>query len=712
MSVKTGEKITAVQGRGLVVLIDNLPAGVMEFCLSLPGDDGQCYVRSVMGARSGTVTRFVLPANYITMLGVGWNWHVIDGTGAAIVAGLMDVLPGVCDGVLPPPEPPVIAVIEAKINNHNTDTEAHADIRGAIMQAINQLPQAVNLRNLDDAQSYISGIVAALKSISLLAFFVLAVQADPVRFGGIDRDAMIETNGVTQAEAQAMIDAAPAYWPQDATPAEYFTYTTNNNAITITGYDEDGGADVRIPSYINGWPVKVIGDGAFQESGIESVHGNVVTIGYEAFSLCGALTTASFPQAATIGTYAFYYCPSLATAPFPQATTIGDGAFYSCPDLATASFPQATTIGDSAFHYCPGLATAPFPQATTIGEQAFYYCASLADITLGTDAANFNATAFNGINANPTITISNPHAKGWGETFAGLAVVRPDLYADAFHGSGANLTGVTKPVDIADRPTFAQVTNVVDAAIDALPATIYSDISAAAAATAVIVSNTPIYTLSISSASVISNDTSALVFDGNAARWELWVDFAATAALGSTFAANMDFVGCEPELTVTGCYKFAVSTVDGITMQARQTYPTRYEWNDDAGVTMPSFTSETNASVNIIAYSYDQYTFCEVYVKGDSIAIGKTYNILTKAHANGYTVDFVIASGLISKSGDSITFANHSPASWWTQNIHANSRYYAIQKTGTDNTSTARIWARKRRMNELEIKAYEAGWRP
>jgi uncharacterized protein YjdB len=43
----------------------------------------------------------------------------------------------------------------------------------------------------------------------------------------------------------------------------YFTYTIDSGIATITDYDEAGGLDVVIPSTIDGFPVKHIGDNAF-----------------------------------------------------------------------------------------------------------------------------------------------------------------------------------------------------------------------------------------------------------------------------------------------------------------------------------------------------------------------------------------------------------------------------------------------------------------
>jgi uncharacterized membrane protein len=63
-----------------------------------------------------------------------------------------------------------------------------------------------------------------------------------------------------------------------------FTFTTNNGAITITGFTGSGA--VVIPDTTNSWPVTTIGDLAFEycDSLTNVVIGNSVTnIGESAF---------------------------------------------------------------------------------------------------------------------------------------------------------------------------------------------------------------------------------------------------------------------------------------------------------------------------------------------------------------------------------------------------------------------------------------------
>ena len=71
-----------------------------------------------------------------------------------------------------------------------------------------------------------------------------------------------------------------------------FNYTTNNGAITITGYIGSGGA-VSIPSTINGLPVTSIGSWAFASTTLTSViiPNSVTVISDGAFSYCPSLAT-------------------------------------------------------------------------------------------------------------------------------------------------------------------------------------------------------------------------------------------------------------------------------------------------------------------------------------------------------------------------------------------------------------------------------------
>ncbi|MGA2867045.1 MAG: leucine-rich repeat domain-containing protein, partial [Verrucomicrobiota bacterium] len=173
-----------------------------------------------------------------------------------------------------------------------------------------------------------------------------------------------------------------------------FAYTTNNGAITITGYTGPGGA-VTIPSTTNGLPVTSIGD--------------------YAFSYCGSLTGVTIPNSVTsIGGDAFFFCTSLTNVTIGNGvTSIGGGAFASCTSLSSVTIPNSVTnIGKYAFEDCTSLTGVTIPNSvTSIGYWAFSYCTSLTAITV--DALNYVYSSVAGVlfNKSQTTLIQCPGGK-------------------------------------------------------------------------------------------------------------------------------------------------------------------------------------------------------------------------------------------------------------------------------------------------------------
>jgi len=112
----------------------------------------------------------------------------------------------------------------------------------------------------------------------------------------------------------ARLLSALLLWMSGAAVQAQFSYVTNQDTITITGYTGPGG-EVIIPGSINDLPVTAIGDRAFYNSpGVTSITtpDSVTSVGDWAFAYCAQLDSIRMPGNVTaIGNHAFSHCTSL-----------------------------------------------------------------------------------------------------------------------------------------------------------------------------------------------------------------------------------------------------------------------------------------------------------------------------------------------------------------------------------------------------------------
>lgn len=198
----------------------------------------------------------------------------------------------------------------------------------------------------------------------------------------------------------------------DAFGQAQFTYTTNDGAITITGYV--GSADLGdIPGTINGLPVTQIGNTAFvygSKLTSISIPASVTNIGFDVFFGCTNLTNitvdAFSPNHSSVDGILFNKDQSTLLA-FPSGkaggysiptnvTSIARDAFKGCAGLTSVTIPQGVTnIGDAAFASCSSLAAILIPNSVLdIQNFAFYQCSNLADITVPASVTNIGIRAF------------------------------------------------------------------------------------------------------------------------------------------------------------------------------------------------------------------------------------------------------------------------------------------------------------------------------
>lgn len=144
-----------------------------------------------------------------------------------------------------------------------------------------------------------------------------------------------------------------------------------------------------------------IGDEAFSGCGLLtsiSIPDNVVSIGRRAFENCDSLSSVIVGNGVkSLNDYTFSYCDALSAITLGCGLeNIGEYAFAHCPSITSLTIPgNITAIGEFAFYKCTSLETVILNEGlTSIGNRAFMSCSALVDVNIPNSVTSIESGAF------------------------------------------------------------------------------------------------------------------------------------------------------------------------------------------------------------------------------------------------------------------------------------------------------------------------------
>ncbi|MGN1402733.1 MAG: leucine-rich repeat protein [Ruminococcus sp.] len=198
---------------------------------------------------------------------------------------------------------------------------------------------------------------------------------------------------------------------------DWWYHIIDDSSIEITGYTGDENV-IEIPSKIDGYTVKGIGDSAFYKYGYESyfyskkiiIPDNVGYIGNYAFSRC-RLSEISIPDSITqIGEAAFLGCNYLTSISIQgEISEIKDNTFSNCTSLESVSLPDSVLqISNNAFKKCESLLSINLPsKLKIIGDYAFSGCTKLNAIDIPNSTTSLGNYAFSNCTELVSVNLSD-----------------------------------------------------------------------------------------------------------------------------------------------------------------------------------------------------------------------------------------------------------------------------------------------------------------
>ncbi|MBO5243840.1 MAG: leucine-rich repeat domain-containing protein, partial [Muribaculaceae bacterium] len=222
-----------------------------------------------------------------------------------------------------------------------------------------------------------------------------------------------------------------------------WTYDIVNDAVIIGNGKESAVANattgiLKIPSSINGYPVRSIGANAFYRcSGLTSVTipNSVTSIGTGAFSGCRNLTRIVLPYGIRmVSRSAFSGCTLLEEVVMPESIIrILGSAFANCTNLKNINLPSnLSSIGDLCFSGCTKLDRIEIPASVIeFGSSVFGKCTSLTNVTFMGNAPTLKESPFAPVHRELTVWVSRL-SSGWNVDIPGIWMRAPIRYSNHY----------------------------------------------------------------------------------------------------------------------------------------------------------------------------------------------------------------------------------------------------------------------------------------